>query len=274
MSEQQVISIVGWVLWSAVAVFALQGLIYQAQAASRGRAVTRPGLFQFAAAMTLAIAFLATDWNKLHLAWLIPAAWVLSFTRVGAGVGWVVGAVFGLLFARSVREQQISSGAANTDVGMKPAPGRSSDDTLQITGNMPDVTIREPSRVYRAENYLIFFVADVPTVAERATRRRMPVRCRFVLYAVDSRTKAPAMFVTLEESVTPDAIRGEFEREFGADLSKAQTSGRYFLCTLKDGLHSNLGSDPDCRNEGYFVTKGLQIIVKSLGITADVERLK
>ena len=90
--------ITGWALWAFAGIFAYSGLygIYRA-ARTRG-SVTYMGLCQFGAMFTLSVLFVAVDWDKNHLAWLIPLCWGFSFTRLGMAFGSAIGTITQFLF--------------------------------------------------------------------------------------------------------------------------------------------------------------------------------
>lgn len=95
-----ILAVAGWLLWTFTSVFALSGLFSIMEAARTRGSVTHMGLFQFASMLALAIVFVATDWNKLHLAWLIPVCWIASFTWFGMTIGRAVGVITLVLFGR------------------------------------------------------------------------------------------------------------------------------------------------------------------------------
>jgi hypothetical protein len=92
------VGVAGWVVYVVVALFALSGLLGIARAASSGGSVTRMGLCQWALAVAGLIAFGITDWNKLHLLWVMPAGFLISFTPIGLAVGYVVGIITAIVF--------------------------------------------------------------------------------------------------------------------------------------------------------------------------------
>lgn len=87
--------IVGWVLWGFAFHFGLGGFLYNIAAARRGGFASKAGIFQFAALLSLAALFLASDLSKLHLAWLIPACWVISLSPIGTVLGSIIGHAIG-----------------------------------------------------------------------------------------------------------------------------------------------------------------------------------
>lgn len=126
------------------------------------------------------------------------------------------------------------------------------DPSFQITGNMPDVTQSEPIRAFRAADYMILFLKDVLPVAEQLGSNPMQLRFTYVMIVVDTATRRPVYFVTLEKSMM----------------------GANFLCTLNSqGGHANLGVQESLSNEEAFLTKALSLIKQELGVD-HIEELK
>ena len=82
-----IVSVVGWILYGFIALFALSGLLGIAKTASSGGTVTKMGLCQWAFAVASLVAFGFADWNKLHLLWVIPLGFFVSFSPVGQAIG-------------------------------------------------------------------------------------------------------------------------------------------------------------------------------------------
>jgi len=100
----------GWIVYGAVVIFAVSGLLFVFQAARTGGAVTQMGLFQWAAAIACVVAFAVTDWNKLHLIWIVPAGYLVSFSTLGRSIGQLVGVTSAFLFgAAESRAQPITT---------------------------------------------------------------------------------------------------------------------------------------------------------------------
>jgi hypothetical protein len=139
---------------------------------------------------------------------------------------WVLEARMHLLNAAIDTEAEANSGSQ--------PPER--DATFQITGNMPDVTKSQPTRVFRAGQYLILFLKDVPTVAEEISPNPMQLRFTYVMVAVDSQTSRPKFFVTLEKSIAVANM----------------------LCTMDaNGGHSSLGVQNALAKDDAFVVEAL-----------------
>jgi hypothetical protein len=116
---------------------------------------------------------------------------------------------------------------------------------MPITGNMPDVTKRQPSRAFQSGRYLILFLKDVPPVAEQIGPNPMNLRFTYVLAVIDTESRQPAYFVTLESSM------------MGAD----------YLGTIdSSGAHGNYGSVPSLRDERAFVDRALGFVRQHLAI--------
>lgn len=92
--------IIGWALYILLGLYALSGLIYIASTASTGSSVTYMGLAQWAFALAALVIFGFGAWSKLHLLWIIPVGFALSFTVLGRAVGQVTGVVTAVIFGR------------------------------------------------------------------------------------------------------------------------------------------------------------------------------
>ena len=90
--------VVGWAIYIGIGLFALSGLIHIWDSARRGGSVTQMGLCQWCLAIAVLIVFGMTDWNKLHLLWLVPVGYVGSFTGFGRAVGTIVGVITATVF--------------------------------------------------------------------------------------------------------------------------------------------------------------------------------
>ncbi|MFI5400585.1 MAG: hypothetical protein ACHQZQ_05995 [SAR324 cluster bacterium] len=82
--------IIGWILWGIATAYSILGILFVSREANAGRTFSYMFFFQLTAMAALAIIFFVIDSSKLHLAWLIPLCWVLSFTPIGTAVGRVV----------------------------------------------------------------------------------------------------------------------------------------------------------------------------------------
>ena len=91
---QELGSIVGWVLYLLTVLFALSGLLSVSKAARTGGSITHMGLFQMGLAVVCALVFGFTDLNKLHLLWITPVGFVISFTPIGRALGYLIGRAF------------------------------------------------------------------------------------------------------------------------------------------------------------------------------------
>jgi hypothetical protein len=114
---------------------------------------------------------------------------------------------------------------------------------FHMAGNMPDVSKGQPSRAFRTDRHLIFFLKDLPTISEQLGPTPASLRFTFVLVAVDALTRHPVYFVTLESS----------------------GFARNVLCTIdSNGLHSNRGVQADLANEKAFLNKAISIMKEKL----------
>jgi len=84
------LQIIGWVLWGIAAAYSVLGIIHVFREGNAERTPSHKFFFQLPAIAALTIVFWVVDFNKLHLAWLIPLCLLLSFTRIGKAVGNVV----------------------------------------------------------------------------------------------------------------------------------------------------------------------------------------
>lgn len=66
---EQLLSVLGWIVYGGVVLYAFSGLLFIFRAARMGGNVTQMGLFQWAFAVACAVAFALAAWNKLHLLW-------------------------------------------------------------------------------------------------------------------------------------------------------------------------------------------------------------
>jgi hypothetical protein len=81
------LNIFGWIVWAAVLVIAAM-LTY---GLSQARTVTRGTLFLILALwIELAALLLKSEWNKLHLLWLV-AVTLLAMTIYSFSMGWQAG---------------------------------------------------------------------------------------------------------------------------------------------------------------------------------------
>ena len=88
----------GWLLWALALELAISSFVHVLKAArTRGPTMLlRP--FQFGWMLTLTVLFVAFDWDKLHLAWAIPACWAVYITPVGMPTARAIGHLTQLLF--------------------------------------------------------------------------------------------------------------------------------------------------------------------------------
>jgi len=95
---EQLGTIVGWILYILLALYAASGFVYIINTIRRHGSVTRPGLFQWTVAVVWLVFLGITDFHKLHLLWGVPVGLFLSFTPIGMAVGTAVGQFMGAIF--------------------------------------------------------------------------------------------------------------------------------------------------------------------------------
>ena len=96
----QLLAILGWAVYSGLALYAISGLASMYLVVRKGETVTQMGIFLWVIAIVCLIAFALNEWSKLHLLWIIPVGYVVSFTPVGRGIGNLVGFIIVFLFGR------------------------------------------------------------------------------------------------------------------------------------------------------------------------------
>jgi hypothetical protein len=124
---------------------------------------------------------------------------------------------------------------------------------FELSGSMPDVTLRPPLAMFLAGNYALALADNAPSIAERMTGERMPIEYLYVLAVLDRTTKKPCMFVTLERGLP----------------------GSLFLCAFNpDGSHVNLGDGEAFSEQETFVRAATAYARKTLRIAVgDVQRV-
>jgi hypothetical protein len=121
-----------------------------------------------------------------------------------------------------------------------------------FSGNLPDLTQRQASRMFRSDNSLILFLKDVPPVGERLGHNPVGLRFTYVVVVVDDKARRPVFFVCLERSAM----------------------GATFLSTIDaKGTHSNLGIHKRLAYGESFVSHALSIVRQELAV-AQVEELR
>ena len=119
---------------------------------------------------------------------------------------------------------------------------------FEFAPNMPDIMQSEPISAHKTDRYLMLLVQDVPSIGERMSGSKMPLRFLYAMAVIDATTNNQCMFVTLETGFTSDI----------------------FLCAFEaSGAHSNLG-DGSIYTERYaFESAAIDIICNSLNIDKD-----
>lgn len=91
--------IFGWFLYTLVILYAISGLIYIWGAARSRGSASQMSLFLWGFSIGCALLFGLTDIPKLHLLWVLPAGFFLSFTALGRVIGQAVGYATVIAFA-------------------------------------------------------------------------------------------------------------------------------------------------------------------------------
>lgn len=94
----RIIDILGWLLYIAVVLYAISGVVYIWRAARVGGSVTQMGLFQWALSVTCVVIFGLADIHKLHILWVVPIGYIISFTSIGRSIGAIVGVITAMIF--------------------------------------------------------------------------------------------------------------------------------------------------------------------------------
>ena len=91
--------IFGWILYVVVILYAISGLIFIWGAARSRGSVTQMSLFLWAFSLACILIFGLTDIHKLHLLWVVPVGYFLSFTPLGRAIGRIVGYLTAFVFS-------------------------------------------------------------------------------------------------------------------------------------------------------------------------------
>lgn len=89
----------GWVLYVIIILYAISGSIYVWTAARSRGPVTQMGLFQWVFSLGCVLVFGLVAIHKLHLLWVIPLGFLISFTPLGRAIGETVGHLTALAFS-------------------------------------------------------------------------------------------------------------------------------------------------------------------------------
>lgn len=118
---------------------------------------------------------------------------------------------------------------------------------FDFSPNMPDIMQSEPVSAHIAGQYLMLLVEDVPSIGERMSGSKMPLRFPYALAVINTSNNQPTMFVTLEVGFTNSA----------------------FLCVFdSSGAHSNLGSGEPYMDRHAFERAAIAIVCQSLNLDA------
>ena len=105
--------------------------------------------------------------------------------------------------------------------------------------SMPDVTKCSSELTFKADNYMLLFVKNPPTIAEGINGQSSVISHKYAVVVVSSDNGMPQYFVTLESGLAGDG----------------------FLCAFdKSGTHQNFGKYLELLDENNFVVKALEII--------------
>ena len=121
----------------------------------------------------------------------------------------------------------------------------SSSDTAQypFSSNMPDVTKCTSELTFKADNYMLLFVKNPPTISDGINGQSSPISYRYAVVVVNSNNGIPQYFVTLESGFAGEGFLSAFDR---------------------NGKHRNLGKHPELLDESRFIVKALEIIKDEL----------
>lgn len=123
---------------------------------------------------------------------------------------------------------------------------------MPINPTMPDITSSKVDRMWDSETHTIVLVKNAKTIADRAGMSMSPITYPLTLAVVEKGQSGPAFFVTLEKSM------------FGTEC----------LCLFdKNGIHHNLGSGEEWKDENAFVRKGLEVIKNELGLNSEFREM-
>jgi len=117
------------------------------------------------------------------------------------------------------------------------APQTEDEDVFQpmpLSPSMPDVTRKQPNKIYLASIYVLFLLEDVGPIGGGDF-----IRYRYVLAVCDKRRNLPVCFITLEDSPSVSNVLCVFER---------------------NGSHSNYGSLRGHNLLREFISKGMGLI--------------
>lgn len=84
-----IFQVLGWILYLVMVAYTVSGCSYIWMVVRRGGSISYMGHCQWAMTLTGSIIFALTDFNKLHIAWLIPLVWMLSFSPIGYLIGYI-----------------------------------------------------------------------------------------------------------------------------------------------------------------------------------------
>ena len=90
--------VTGWVLWGLMAGYVASSLGTIYLAAQARQSVMYLRLYQVGVFLPLAVLFLVFDWDKNHLAWVVPLSWVVFLTPIGRAYGSAIGYITQFLF--------------------------------------------------------------------------------------------------------------------------------------------------------------------------------
>jgi hypothetical protein len=107
-------------------------------------------------------------------------------------------------------------------------------DSLPLDPSMPDISNKQPSKIYLAGEYLLLLVENVGPIGARAS-----INFRYVLVVCDRRRELPKCFITLENSMSISNV----------------------LCVFEpNGSHSNYGALRGHNVLKEFLDKGMDLM--------------
>jgi len=79
--------IIGWIVWAFVAFLAITFPIGIYGKFKKGEGVQKATIYQTIAFIIIAIVFLLTDWNKLHIIWVAALSFIIM-SFLAYSIGW------------------------------------------------------------------------------------------------------------------------------------------------------------------------------------------
>jgi len=112
-------------------------------------------------------------------------------------------------------------------------------DEYPFSPDMPDMTVSNPDLMFKADNYIIAFSENIPSIAEKLAGEKLPLIFTYVMAVMNQRTSLPNYFVTLETGLTKST----------------------FLCAFdKNGKRINYGPNEELKDKELFINKAISLI--------------